>query len=137
MTSDPFTRPDPDRERAHREHAGLFRIGERHGATPKQRARQSHPEMLEPLGAVRVVAALAGGSAAPEQGEPDVDDADIIAALGLLPRARAEMDQLEALFLGVARQRGMTWQEIAFGLGLGSTQAARQRYERLVKRIED
>ncbi len=25
------------------------------------------------------------------------------------------MDQLEALFLGIARQRGMTWREIAFG----------------------
>jgi hypothetical protein len=25
----------------------------------------------------------------------------------------------------------MTWQELAFGLGLGSAQAARQRYERL------
>ena len=44
------------------------------------------------------------------------------------------MDQLEALFLGIARQRGRTWQQIAFGLGLGSTQAARQRYERLVAR---
>nr|BFE81479.1 hypothetical protein GCM10020093_040800 [Planobispora longispora] len=28
----------------------------------------------------------------------------------------------------------MTWQEIAFGLGLGSPQAARQRYERLIGR---
>ncbi len=45
------------------------------------------------------------------------------------------MEQLEALFLGIARERGgMTWQDIAFGLGLGSTQAARQRYERLVRR---
>ncbi len=46
------------------------------------------------------------------------------------------MDQLEALILRIARERGMTWQEIAFGLGLGSTQAARQRYERLVKRVD-
>ncbi len=28
----------------------------------------------------------------------------------------------------------MTWQEIAFGHGLGTPQAARQRYERLVDR---
>ncbi|QTJ66071.1 DNA-binding protein [Rhodococcus sp. ZPP] len=135
MPTDPFTPPNPSRDRAHREYAGLFRIAERHGSTPEQRARQSHPEMLEPLGAIRVVAALAGGTTPPEPGEPDVDDADITAALSLIPKARAEMDQLEALFLGVARQRGMTWQEIAFGLGLGSTQAARQRYERLVSRI--
>ncbi|AVP70653.1 DNA-binding protein [Prescottella equi] len=134
MTSEDFTPPNPSRERAHREYSALFRIIERHGATPEQRARQSHPEILEPLGAIRVVAALAGGVHTPEPGEPDVDDADITAALGLFPKARAEMDQLEALFLGIARQRGMTWREIAFGLGLGSTQAARQRYERLVER---
>eukprot|EP01133_Synstelium_polycarpum_P024325 gene24325-29180_t len=66
--------------------------------------------------------------------EPEVDDADVMAALTLIPKARAEMEQLEALFLGIARERGMTWQDIAFGLGLGSTQAARQRYERLVRR---
>jgi hypothetical protein len=29
----------------------------------------------------------------------------------------------------------MTWQELAFGLGLGSAQAARQRYERLNLRV--
>lgn len=28
----------------------------------------------------------------------------------------------------------MTWQELAFALGLGSAQAARQRYERLAHR---
>ena len=31
----------------------------------------------------------------------------------------------------------MTWQEIAFGLGLGTPQAARQRYERLASRAAD
>ncbi len=90
--------------------------------------------MLEPYGAVRVVARLAGGTDIPEPNEPEVDDADVMAALTLIPKARAEMEQLEALFLGIARERGMTWQDIAFGLGLGSTQAARQRYERLVRR---
>ncbi|WP_430334777.1 DNA-binding protein [Rhodococcus sp. ACT016] len=134
MSDEQFTPPNPSRERAHREYAGLFRIAERHGATPEQRARQSHPEMLDPLGAIRIVAAIAGGVHTPDAGEPEIDDADITAALGLIPKARAEMDQLEALLLGIARQRGMTWQEIAFGLGLGSTQAARQRYDRLVKR---
>ncbi|GAB2633734.1 DNA-binding protein [Prescottella soli] len=134
MSDDQFTPPNPSRERAHREYAGLFRIAERHGATAEQRARQSHPEMLDPLGAIRIVAAIAGGVHTPDPGEPEIDDADVTAALGLIPKARAEMDQLEALLLGIARQRGMTWQEIAFGLGLGSTQAARQRYDRLVKR---
>ncbi|TCN50103.1 hypothetical protein EV641_11384 [Rhodococcus sp. SMB37] len=134
MTDKEFTPPNPSAERAQREYAGLFRIAERHGVTPEQRARQSHPYMLDPLGAVRIVGALAGGVHSPDQGEPDVDEADITAALGLIPKVRAEVDQLEALILGIARERGMTWQDIAFGLGLGSTQAARQRYERLVKR---
>ena len=35
----------------------------------------------------------------------------------------------------IARGQGMTWQELAFGLGLGSAQAARQRYERLNLRV--
>ncbi len=44
------------------------------------------------------------------------------------------MDELEAALLQMARGRGMTWQEIAFGLELGTSRAARQRYERLVDR---
>jgi hypothetical protein len=31
----------------------------------------------------------------------------------------------------------MTWQDIAFGLGLNTPQAAKQRYERLETRSED
>lgn len=136
MSDDRFIPPNPSRERADREYAGLSRISDRHGATPVQRARQAHPEALDPLGAVRIVAVLAGGAHPLGAGEPDVDDADVTAALGLVPKARADMDQLEALLLKIARDRGMTWQQIAFGLGLGSTQAARQRYERLTKRSE-
>lgn len=34
----------------------------------------------------------------------------------------------------LARDRGLTWQAIAYGLGLGSAQAARQRYERVAAR---
>ena len=49
---------------------------------------------------------------------------------GLVP----VFDALEAGLLQVARGRGMTWQAIAFGLGLGGAQAARQRYERLTVR---
>ena len=78
---------------------------------------------------------LAGGSAQLEEVEAEVDNADITAALTLVPLARAEMDQLEAGLLLMARGRGLTWQEIAFGLGLGTSQAARQRYERLTSRL--
>ncbi|WP_433249887.1 DNA-binding protein [Streptosporangium sp. CA-135522] len=134
-SSDPFTPPDAGQVRAHRVYASLMRIAERHAATEAQRSRQVHPDVLGPHEAIRLVSFLAGGGAVREEGEPEVDNADITAALTLMPLARAEMDQLEAGLLLMARGRGLTWQEIAFGLGLGTSQAARQRYERLAGRV--
>jgi hypothetical protein len=90
--------------------------------------------MVSPGEAVRVLVSLAAGSAVLADGEDAVDVADLTAALTLVPWARAELDQLEASLLIIARAEGMTWQELAFGLGLGSPQAARQRYERLALR---
>ena len=81
-----------------------------------------------------LTALAAGGAAWQEDGEAAVDAADLIAALTLVPSARAELDQLEASLLQIARGEGMTWQELAFGLGLGTAQAARQRYGRLALR---
>jgi hypothetical protein len=133
---DPFTPPDPDRERAHREYAGLFRINERHAATETQRHRHFHPTVLDPHEAVRLVAVLAAGSAKLDRDEDGIDTADLTAALTLIPKMRSDMDALEASLLLMARGRGLTWQDIAFGLGLGSAQAARQRYERLASRAE-
>ncbi|GAA2404395.1 hypothetical protein GCM10010420_34880 [Streptomyces glaucosporus] len=135
QSPDPFTPPDPDQARAHRVHASLFRIAERHAATEEQRRRQVHPSVIAPHEAVRLVSFLLSGAARLEDDEPEVDRADIVAALSLVPRARGEMDEIEAGLLRMARGRGMTWQEIAFGLGLGTPQAARQRYERLTDRI--
>ncbi|GII28551.1 DNA-binding protein [Planotetraspora mira] len=138
MTSesiDPFTPPNPDQVRAHRVHAALARIAERHAATEDQRSRQVHPHVLGPHEAIRLVSLLASGTAQREEAEPEVDAADITAALTLVPLARGEMDQLETALLLMARGRGLTWQEIAFGLGLGTAQAARQRYERLAGRL--
>lgn len=90
--------------------------------------------MIGPSEAVRLLVSLAAGSAVAEDGEDSVDAADLTAALTLMPMVRAEVDQLEASLLMIARARGMTWQELGFGLGLGSAQAARQRYERLARR---
>lgn len=87
--------------------------------------------MIGPGEAVRLLAGLAGGSVMAEDGEDSVDAADLTAALTLMPMVRAEIDQVEASLLMIARGHGMTWQELAFALGLGSAQAARQRYERL------
>ncbi|UNS99523.1 DNA-binding protein [Streptomyces tubbatahanensis] len=131
---DPFTPPHPDQARALRAHAALFRIAERHAATEAQRARQVHPAMPGPHEAVRLVAYLLSGAASAQEGEPAVDEADITAALTLVPRVRGELDELEEGLVRMARGRGMTWPQIAFGLGLGTPQAARQRHERLAER---
>lgn len=132
--TDPFLPPQPDQARAQRVPAALFRIAERHAATDEQRRRQTHPVVLAPHEAVRLVTFLLSGAALLDDGEPEVDPADITAALSLVPLVRAELDELEASLLKMARGRGMTWPEIAFGLGLGTPQAARQRYERLADR---
>lgn len=132
--TDPFNPPQPEQARAQRVHASLFRIAERHAATDGQRRRQTHPSVLAPHEAVRLVTFLLSGAALLDEGEPEVDRADITAALSLVPLVRAELDELETSLLQMARGRGMTWPEIAFGLGLGTPQAARQRYERLADR---
>ncbi|OLZ62487.1 DNA-binding protein [Streptomyces sp. IMTB 2501] len=132
--TDPFTPPHPEQARAQRVYASLVRIAERHAATDELRRRQTNPSFLAPHEAVRLVSFLLSGATLREDGEPEVDQADITAALSLVPLMRAEMDELEAGLLQMARGRGMTWPDIAFGLGLGTPQAARQRYERLASR---
>lgn len=66
--------------------------------------------------------------------DPDVDPQVVSAGLGLLASARAELDQIEAGLLFAARSAGMTFQEIAAALGLGSGQAAQQRMARVLAR---
>jgi len=132
--TDSWTPPDAPKARAEREYAALFRIYQRHASDDARRNRGRHPAMIGPAEAVRVLVSLAAGSAVAADGEDAVDAADLTAALTLVPSARAEMDQLEASLLLIARGQGMTWQELAYWLGLGSAQAARQRYERLALR---
>ncbi|MCW4354429.1 DNA-binding protein [Hoyosella sp. YIM 151337] len=134
MERDDLNTPDAGRARAEREYTCLFRIAERHADSESRRARSSNQHLVEPHEAVRLVAGLAGGSLVPDGDEPDVDEEDVMAALTLMPKVRADLDQLEAMLLLAGRQRDMTWQRIAYGLGLGSAQAARQRYERLTQR---
>ncbi|MDE3722776.1 DNA-binding protein [Nocardiopsis sp. N85] len=134
MTSTGLTPPDPDQARKRRTHQALTRITERH-ATGEDRARwESHSRPMAPLDALRRVCDLAAGSAIPDEDRPGVDTEDLMAALTLLPLARAEFDQLELGLLQMTKGRDMTWQDIAFGLGLGSAQAARQRHDRLTRR---
>lgn len=117
-------------------HQALIRLTERHSTgTDRTRWNQSGIP-LSPHDAVRRVNDLAAGSITPAQGEPATDEADLTDALTLLPHARAEFDQMELGLLTMAKGRGMTWQNMGHHLGLGSAQAARQRHERLTKRLD-
>lgn len=134
VTEELFAAPDAGQARADRDFAALHRILERHAATDAQRSRWSHPTMIDAYEAVCLVVALAAGAALPEDGEAPIDEADLIAALTLLPRVRADLDTLETGLLDLARNRGLTWQSIAYGLGLNTAQAAKQRYDRVAGR---
>jgi hypothetical protein len=59
---------------------------------------------------------------------------DLLAALTLLPAARAEVDQAEAALLFTARAHGLSWSQISRAMGLGSPQAAQQRFGRITGR---
>jgi hypothetical protein len=64
-----------------------------------------------------------------------VNDDEVMAALTLLPAARAEMEQLETALLFTARGQGLSWGRISRAMGLGSAQAALQRFDRLTGRV--
>ena len=66
----------------------------------------------------------------------EVGEDDMVAALALLPAARAEVDQMEAAVLLVARTHGLSWSRISQAMGLGSAQAAQQRFDRVAGRAE-
>jgi hypothetical protein len=135
--SDPFVRPDSAAQRAGRAYQALTHLVDRHADSPARRSRQAHPSIAAPHEVVRLVAGIAGGSIVPEQNEQNVDHNDLVAALTLLPSVRADLDSTELHLLKIARSRGMTWQDIAFSLGLNTPQAAKQRYERLDTRSDD
>lgn len=61
---------------------------------------------------------------------------ELLAALTLLPAMRAEAEQLETALVFTARSQGLSWGRIARAMGLGSAQAAVQRFERLSSRAE-
>lgn len=67
----------------------------------------------------------------------DVDERSVLAALTLLPAARAEMDQTEAALMFTARSHGLSWPRISRAMGLASAQAAQQRFGRVTGRAEN
>ncbi len=64
----------------------------------------------------------------------DLSDEELLAALALLPAARAEVDEVEAGLLFLARSSGLTWAEMADAMGFSSPQACQQRFNRLAAR---
>ncbi|MGZ0147961.1 hypothetical protein ACXJJ3_12900 [Kribbella sp. WER1] len=64
----------------------------------------------------------------------ELGDDELLAALALLPAARAEVDEVEAGLLFLARSSGLTWAEMADAMGFSSPQACQQRFNRLAAR---
>jgi len=78
--------------------------------------------------------ANAGGGPAANVG--GIGEEGVLAALSLLAAARAELDQSEAALLFTARSRGLSWPRISRAMGLGSPQAAQQRFDRVSGRAQ-
>ncbi|MFA3877733.1 hypothetical protein ABS735_29345 [Streptomyces sp. MMCC 100] len=69
--------------------------------------------------------------------DPGVSVDDVAAGLSLFEDMRVTLDRLETQVVIEARRRGMDWRQIARHQGLNSSQAASQRYQRLVTRLEE
>ncbi|WP_416960290.1 hypothetical protein [Streptomyces sp. Agncl-13] len=67
----------------------------------------------------------------------DVTSDDVGAALSLFEDMRHQLDRLETQVVIEARRRDMDWRQIAQHQGLNSSQAASQRYQRLMTRLEE
>jgi len=119
-------RTDADHEQAAREAEARGRLLGA-GASSLPRAPWLHraqPPSAVDLTRFAVWRAQAGGAG----------EEDLLAALALLSAARAEVDQAEAALLFTARARGLSWPRISRAMGLGSPQAAQQRFGRVTGR---
>ncbi|WP_327686181.1 hypothetical protein [Streptomyces sp. NBC_00467] len=84
----------------------------------------------------RLLAAAAAGRNDADQ-SPEILPDDVGAALGLFEDMRVQLDRLETQVVIEARRLGMDWRLIAQHQGLNSSQAASQRYQRLMTRLEE
>lgn len=117
----------PDHEWAAREHGARQRLMNA-GASSLPRPPWLHRS--QPLASIDLV------RFAVWRGQTGViNDDDVEAAITLLADARSEMEQLETAMLFTARAQGWSWARIARHMGLGSAQAALQRYDRLAQRV--
>jgi len=120
--------PESDQEQAAREHRAQHHLLDA-GASSLPRAPWLHRS--QPLPAVDLVRFAVWRAQSGQVTEEDVE-----AALALLPAARAELAHVETALLFTARTQGMSWGRIGRWMGLGSAQAAQQRFDRLTSRIE-
>ena len=120
--------PDSDQQQSAREQSSRKRLLDA-GASTLPRAPWLHRS--QPPSAVDLVRFAVWRG----QGD-DVNDDEVIAAMTLLPAARAEMEQLETALLFTARAQGLSWGRISRAMGLGSDQAALQRFDRLMGRVQ-
>jgi hypothetical protein len=75
------------------------------------------------------VGAASGGVAASSAPE-GLTPGELLDALVVLRRVQAELAALEPVLVGAARDMGVSWQELAPALGVGSRQAAERRFLR-------
>ncbi|MEE6262007.1 hypothetical protein [Plantactinospora sonchi] len=89
---------------------------------------RQHPRPGSQTGSERLLRAHAAvlAAAVPAEGQSDP-----LAALQLLGEVRSGLDETERCLIEAARQTGASWARIAAALGLGSRQAAEQRWLRL------
>jgi hypothetical protein len=117
---------DPDQAQAAREAGARTRLlAAGAGALPRPPwLHRSEPPAAADLIRFALWRAGAGG----------LGEEELLAALALLPAARAEVDQAEAGLLFTARASGLSWPRISRAMGLGSAQAAQQRFGRVTGR---
>ncbi|ANP51627.1 hypothetical protein J2Z21_007272 [Streptomyces griseochromogenes] len=103
---------------------------------PVQDVAAAHGLQQDVLLAARLLAAAAGDR--DNDGREWAVTADEVgAALSLFDGMREQLDRLEMQVVLEARRRTMDWRQIARHQGLNSSQAAAQRYQRLVTRLEE
>ena len=120
--------PDPDQAQAGREHRAQQQLLDA-GASSLPRAPWLHRS--QPPSSVDLVRFAVWRGQTGRFTEEDVQ-----ASLTLLPAARVEVEQLETALLFTARAQGLSWGRISRAMGLGSAQAAQQRFDRLNGRAE-
>ncbi|MET8630773.1 hypothetical protein ABZW30_45010 [Kitasatospora sp. NPDC004669] len=85
----------------------------------------------------QVLGVVMEASSRPDGQGDGVGDDELAAALAVFEELRFQLDRLECQVIIEARRRGLDWRQIAAEQGLKTPQAASQRYQRLMTRLEE